>query len=291
MTVYGDGYTEGTGKVEVFPLDAREDVQPERVLTGPQTLLSSPGDFAWDAQGNLYVIDAGFFSSSRQLVPQRVLVFAPGASGNVAPIRVIAGSKTGFNGFGSGIAVDHSGDVFVAQSVDCSVPIFAPGARGNVAPIAVLPVGCGFGPTDAFDTGRTVYVTGGQQGQVDAYIQASATSWLLDRTINVTGAATYIDVRGGDAYVSEGPFPHGFIGVYPVTNFRLIRTLSLPSPRFTTPRGVTVDREGTVYAAAQTHRNKPWAIAIFLRGRMHPSAYIEGPQTGLGITPGLRVGP
>ncbi|MEO6990265.1 MAG: hypothetical protein ABI346_09195 [Candidatus Baltobacteraceae bacterium] len=115
--------------------------------------------------------------------------------------------------------------------------------------------------------------------------------WALDETIHVSGSAYSIAIRGGVAYVGEGPFPHGFVGVYSLPTFTELRTLSLPSPRFTTPGAVTVDAEGTVYVGARPHRGKPGAIAIFAPGQTQPSGYIEGPNTGFSSPSGVRVGP
>ena len=63
-----------------------------------------------------------------------VLVFAAGASGNVAPIREITGSNTGFSGT-TAVALDGAGNMLVADSSGSpSIFVFPATATGNVAP-------------------------------------------------------------------------------------------------------------------------------------------------------------
>jgi sugar lactone lactonase YvrE len=98
------------------------NVSPSRTITG----LHNPEGLGLDSAGNLYVA-----------VVDAIDVFAPGASGNATPIRVIGGATTTLQnlflgGQPAGIALDTAGDVFVTQG-----PVileFAPGASGNVAP-------------------------------------------------------------------------------------------------------------------------------------------------------------
>ncbi|HVA34097.1 MAG TPA: hypothetical protein VNG31_08120, partial [Candidatus Baltobacteraceae bacterium] len=74
----------------------------------------------------------------------RIVVFAPNATGDVAPVRVIAGSKTLLHS-PSGIAVDGAGYVYVGNIVYSSsqlqkwpLLVFGPNADGNVAPVQAI---------------------------------------------------------------------------------------------------------------------------------------------------------
>jgi len=58
-------------------------------ITGSNTQISGPYGVAVDASGYLYVISTSGSS---------ILVFAPGATGNVAPVETISGSNTGLSG-------------------------------------------------------------------------------------------------------------------------------------------------------------------------------------------------
>jgi len=65
-------------------------------------------------------------------------VFAANASGNAAPLRTISGSATGLN-VPSGIALDVSGNMYVANANGNSVTEYAAAAAGNVAPRSPSP--------------------------------------------------------------------------------------------------------------------------------------------------------
>lgn len=72
-----------------------------------------------------------------------MLVFGPAAQGNVAPVAIIAGKKSGIpTGYGAtAVAVDSTGEIFVAVENSQQVPailVFAKGANGNVKPIRAI---------------------------------------------------------------------------------------------------------------------------------------------------------
>jgi 6-phosphogluconolactonase (cycloisomerase 2 family) len=114
------------GAVSTFALGGGS--APLRRITGPLTGLTSPEQIASDRSGNLYVANS---SGS-------ITVFPPTATGNVAPLRTIAGSATGLGGGVYGIAVDAAGHVYASNHYRNSVTEYAAGANGNVAPIATL---------------------------------------------------------------------------------------------------------------------------------------------------------
>ncbi|MDP9072743.1 MAG: hypothetical protein M3N98_00985, partial [Actinomycetota bacterium] len=61
---------------------------PGAVIAGPDTRLHQPLGIDVDSSGRIFVVNTG----------DEVLTFAPDAAGNVAPIAVLAGPATGFNG-------------------------------------------------------------------------------------------------------------------------------------------------------------------------------------------------
>ena len=63
--------------------------------------------------------------------------YAQGATGDAAPLATIAGADTGLDG-PFGMAVDASGDLFVADYASNSVTEYAPGATGDAAPLATI---------------------------------------------------------------------------------------------------------------------------------------------------------
>lgn len=78
----------GGGNVAVYPFGAGAGTAPVRTLSGANTQLSNPVQVLLDQNDELYVLDNGPYTTNSNPV---VLVFAPGANGNVAPIRSISG--------------------------------------------------------------------------------------------------------------------------------------------------------------------------------------------------------
>jgi len=118
--------------VAVFAPSPNGNVAPIRTLTGANSLITGPSDIMVDAQGDLYIANCGAcggFSGA-----EAVLEFAPGAGGNVAPMRDITGAATGLSGT-TAVALDGAGNLLVANSSgNPSIFVFPVGASGNVAP-------------------------------------------------------------------------------------------------------------------------------------------------------------
>jgi hypothetical protein len=115
-----------SGSVLVFSSSANGSVPPIRVLSGALTGLVDPMQIELDGSGNLYVYNLNFSSQSP------VLVFASGATGNVAPIRSL-------NGPFLAIAVDSAGDIYTLSFT--GINIYAPGASGSATPTQIVPSG------------------------------------------------------------------------------------------------------------------------------------------------------
>jgi len=119
-----------TATIDIFPAGS-STMQAQ--IGGSNTGLVAPGTVAVDASLNVYVFDTTTATISE---------FAAGAHGNVAPIRTIAGSKTGLgggNGFSFGLAVSKtSGKIFVSNPGSNAILGFAATASDNVAPIQTI---------------------------------------------------------------------------------------------------------------------------------------------------------
>jgi hypothetical protein len=121
------------GHVAVFAPGRHGNVAPARTIAGPAAHLHSPGGVTVDALGDLYVADScqGFACSGD------VAIFAPGARGNVAPARTIAGSNTSI-ATPQGVALDTGGNIYVANNASNSITEYAPHATGNASPIRTI---------------------------------------------------------------------------------------------------------------------------------------------------------
>jgi hypothetical protein len=118
--------------VTLFARGASGDVAPVRIIRGKRAGLTAAFAIAVDRAGTIYVVNSDEKGISG------VLVFGPRAKGNVAPIRVIAGSATKLD-TPSGVAVDSVGVIFVSDHGGSSsagaVRVYAKGANGNAPPI------------------------------------------------------------------------------------------------------------------------------------------------------------
>jgi hypothetical protein len=87
--VYNYSYDNHQQQISVFLHHASGNVAPMRVIAGPLTQIGPPGELnnkiAVGADGRLFVAEAN----------NRILVFAPGAGGNVPPAQIIQDSTIG----------------------------------------------------------------------------------------------------------------------------------------------------------------------------------------------------
>jgi 6-phosphogluconolactonase (cycloisomerase 2 family) len=129
-----DFKVQGTGRYEdpaikVFPLNASGDTPPLRVIQGDKTQLNWPAAMKLNPEnGDLYVAND---------IGQSILVFSTAAtvSGNVAPARVIKGSKTKLS-YPTGIALDivHQ-ELWASNMGSSSATAYPLMANGDVTPI------------------------------------------------------------------------------------------------------------------------------------------------------------
>ena len=129
-------------------IEIHEPAGGKYLLSGPQTAISGPHGVAVDANRFLYVAN---------MRGNSVTVYTPGARGDAAPVRVIAGARTGLISPQS-VAVDLDGTVYVCYGpVEQNgfshplqhIAVFSPRANGNVTPTRVYPVQAGCFTNDA----------------------------------------------------------------------------------------------------------------------------------------------
>jgi hypothetical protein len=107
-----DNFNGATKSVIVFATTANGDVKPVVTIGGANTTLTGPTCAAFDATGNLWVVDSKGGGMAGQLVqfPAASLV----AGGNIAPSKVIAGNATTLIDV-AGCAMDSNGALWVAN--------------------------------------------------------------------------------------------------------------------------------------------------------------------------------
>ena len=129
--------TPGTGRydmpaIKVYPLYASGNMAPLRVIQGDKTQLDWPAAMKLNPEtGELYVAND---------IGQSILVFRniATAQGNVAPLRVITGSKTRLRN-PTGVALDlKNHEVWVSNLGNASATVYPLMADGDVAPLRVI---------------------------------------------------------------------------------------------------------------------------------------------------------
>jgi len=149
----------GSGRFEapsitVYPLDAKGDAAPRRIIQGPKTQLDWPGAMFVDPdKGDLYVTNS---------VGQSILVFGAKDQGDVAPRRIIKGARTGLT-YPASLTVDvKNQELWVANLGNASATAYRLTANGNVPPLRTIrsapanKISLKFGKTQAvtYDTKR-----------------------------------------------------------------------------------------------------------------------------------------
>ena len=139
-------------RVDVYAPGASGTAVPVRTIEGPLACspsgclgnkgpVSNSSGLAVSDDGTLYVANA---STNLGASAGDIVVFAPGASGDASPERIISGEKTGIHMLFP-LALGPDGTVFVGDDPDVSNPsqvllAFAPNANGDSSPVAVMPL-------------------------------------------------------------------------------------------------------------------------------------------------------
>jgi sugar lactone lactonase YvrE len=126
--------------ITVYTPEADGNAAPVRTIAGAHTGLFSPQGIAVDRHGYIYVA-SDTAGPARERIG-RVLVYAPGASGDAAPARTISGRATRLN-YVVGLALDGADNLYVLNgqvpTEDFgSVAVFAPGASGAARPVRMI---------------------------------------------------------------------------------------------------------------------------------------------------------
>ena len=122
--------------ISVYPIKAKGDTPPLRVIQGEKARLNWPGHIFVDPEhGELFVANDSDNS---------ILVFRATDQGDVAPTRVIKGPRTGLSN-PTGLFVDTKNDeLFVSNMGNHSATVYRRAANGDAAPLRTIrsaPVG------------------------------------------------------------------------------------------------------------------------------------------------------
>jgi len=99
-------------RITVYAPHSNGNAAPIRMIAGPATGLSNPGGVAVDSVGDLFVTSAQ--NEKPYCCSAAVLIYAPGATGNVAPIASIDGDCGKLSATGA-IALGANGNIYVTD--------------------------------------------------------------------------------------------------------------------------------------------------------------------------------
>ncbi len=121
----------GASSITVYAAGATGNATPIATIAGSNTGFYFPEGIAVDAGGRFLYVTKALNSSSGNVYA--ILVYAAGASGNVAPSDSIVGNKTGLSN-PTAVALDAAGRIYVANTNN-TITVYPAGASGNVAPV------------------------------------------------------------------------------------------------------------------------------------------------------------
>jgi sugar lactone lactonase YvrE len=228
----------------------------------------------------------------------KILVFAGNLSGtvNVAPLATIVGGNTGLNN-PLGIALDSSGQIYIANSTANGVSVFAANPSGtlNETPVATIagsnttltaPAGLGL------DSTGKVYVANGSGDNAITVYAASPSGTMNEAPVaTITGGNTGLNNPGSIQFDSAGHIYTGSsapsIQMFPASpsgtlNEAPLATITGGNTGLNIVYGIAVDSNGKIYAA----NNGSSSITVYAAnpsGTMNeiPVATISGSNTGL----------
>ena len=167
---------------------------PLGILRGDRTLISNAGGIALDASDNIYLTN-----DATDILGDRVTVYPAGSTGNQPPSAVIVGTNTGL-AFPAGMAIDPSGNIYVANKATDAVTVYPSGLTGtvNATPMATISGSNTLLNTPsavALDNNNLIYVTnegGYEGGNVGVTVYAAGASGNATPVTTIGGAATQL---------------------------------------------------------------------------------------------------
>jgi sugar lactone lactonase YvrE len=200
-------------------------------------------------KGYVYVSNAGTPSIS---------YYAPDADGDVSPVGVISGSKTGLV-FPNGLVTDRRGQIYVVNGRELAwnqILVFPPKANGNVRPRVI-------------EGSKTLL-------NVDDSVTVDDAGYIY-----VSNCGSYCNGHTAGSIAVFAPHSHG--------NVAPVRLITGALTQLNGPAAIAVDSTGTIYDSQRGSN----AVAVFApgaNGNVAPQALIAGSNTMIQDPNGMAVG-
>lgn len=223
-------------KILEFRAGANGDPAPIATLAGAKTHITETYGIWLDPQSDLILGNVGTAPD-----PDRLIRFAPGAKGNVAPTQNIVGSKTGIDAPGD-VTTDAAGDMWLADFDGNKLQEFAPAATGNVNALVTIggsKTGLGTPFGIALDSAGDVFTANNLTSSVEKF--------AAGKTGNTTPNTT---LAGGNTLLQG-------------------------------PSQIKLDSDGAMYIANADPSNPILEFAAGAHGNVAPAHEIGGSATGL----------
>jgi len=270
---------QNANSVTGYPIGASGDAPPSIDIAGSNTRLSGPLSVAVDASGRVLVAN----------LDSTILVFAAGATGNVAPVAVID-----LPARGTGLAVDSVGNIWVATASANAIYEFAANATGAATPLVTI-AGSNtqlFSPGGLYvDPSGRIYVCDYNDGTVEMFV--SGASGNTPPAAVIAGSHTQLQRPNGIAIDGNGRIVvsngaslagSGSVNVYPAYSngdATPVAVIGGPAPGgatgYISPLGVAVDAADRIWVADAGARILEFASDA--TGTAAPLATISGPDT------------
>lgn len=171
-----------------YSTSAQGAATPLNSITGSNTLLGYDSSVALDSSGYIYVTTGvNYYGYCTSYSSAYILVFAPSASGNVAPDHKIHGSHTNLCA-PTQVTIDNStygsGRILVSDA-NGHVLVFAAGASGNATPIQdITTIAHPAGVTT--DSSGNIYVSAPGNNKIDVFAPGATGNATPSMTISGT---------------------------------------------------------------------------------------------------------
>lgn len=229
-----------------------------------------------------------------------ITVFPAGTAKKAKPVQQIIGSYTGLNG-ANDVAVDGSGNIYVANEGGNGVLVFAAGANGNASPVRAISGSYTLlkGPAGvALDSSDNIYVANNGSNTVTVYAAGANGNVAPIRTIS----GTYTGLNGPEELMLDAnnniyvPNDNNSLTVYAAGangNVAPARTIAGNYTTLSSPAQVALDSSGNIYVANYNYEGGGKGfIAVFnagANGNVPPYAVIAGAKTKLSSTSGVAL--